>query len=179
MRITVSLTNSKCSILIDFSLLTEILLLMLFSKEIRKLHPQNTILWITFSISEARLSGIIITLDANTKNTHRVSLKGNKWSLHVEFARWSCFLSHESGRLWRPLELPELCWCLGGSRHRQLWLRAQLQFPQEAHCVHQSQRLHRLDQLCKLLKLKLNHLMKILAVRTCICVISFKFQALA
>lgn len=56
-------------------------------------------------------------------------------------------LVHDAGRLWWPTELPERRRCLGGSRHRQLRLWSQLQFPQEAHRLHQSQRLHRLDQL--------------------------------
>lgn len=69
----------------------------------------------------------------------------------------TCHLSHDQGWLWRPTELPEHCWCLGGSRHRQLWLRTQVQLPQEAHRLHTSQQLHRMDQLCKPLTHSLNH----------------------
>ncbi|EAW51725.1 chymotrypsin C (caldecrin), isoform CRA_a, partial [Homo sapiens] len=54
------------------------------------------------------------------------------------------------GRLWRglrwPTELPVGERFLGGVWHRQLWLPAGLQHPQEAGSLHPGVRLHRLDQ---------------------------------
>lgn len=53
------------------------------------------------------------------------------------------------GRLWWSPELPELRWLLGCARNCELWLQHGLQLPEEAICLHQSQRLHVLDQQCK------------------------------
>lgn len=93
------------------------------------------------------------------ENTNPVSLKDRTYLLVCWICTLiTCFLSRESGRLWRPFELQELCWFLGGSRHRQLRLRAEMQLEAEAHRLHQSQLLRRLDQLCKPPNLSLTHL---------------------
>lgn len=55
----------------------------------------------------------------------------------------------DAGRFRWPPELPERRWWLGGSRHCQLRLRYQVQYGQEANRLHQSQRLHWLDQQCE------------------------------